>query len=138
MKVCNARSARNEIKAYNHINTFKTDHGGQTLVRKLEDSFEVTSDWGNFSCLVHKPLSISLRQLRSKCLNRRMALYLLRPTLIHILLALDFLHSHAHMVHTGQSSYIQCAITVKFSDRTRLTGKEHHTWPRGPISPGRI
>ncbi|KAF2279504.1 putative CDK4/6 [Westerdykella ornata] len=100
VKVCNARSSENEIKAYTHLDSIKTNHAGRLLVRKLEDSFELNGTSGKFSCLVHKPLSVSLRHLRKKCLNERMPLPLLKATLVHILMALDFLHSEAHLIHT--------------------------------------
>ena len=43
-----------------------------------------------------------LAQLRSKCPKRRLPVNVLKPALVHILLALDFLHSEAHVVHTGK------------------------------------
>lgn len=78
-----------------------TSHIGALLVREMTDSFEISNAHGKYPCIVHKPLSISLAQLRSKCPGRRLPVNVLKPALVHILLALDFLHSEAHMVHTG-------------------------------------
>ena len=44
---------------------------------------------------------MSLYELRNRAPQKVFPENLLKPTLIHILLALDFLHSEAHVVHTG-------------------------------------
>lgn len=44
---------------------------------------------------------MSLCELRNRTMEKVLPDDLLKPTLIHILLALDFLHTEAKLVHTG-------------------------------------
>lgn len=44
---------------------------------------------------------MSLCELRNRTIDKVLPEDLLKPTLIHILLALDFLHTEAKIVHTG-------------------------------------
>ena len=103
LKVCERDSvqARREVEAYRHLNSLYTRHVGFTLVRTMLDSFEITGIEGRHQCLVHKPLGMSLKDLHKGCPSGRYPEDLLKPALIHILLALDFLHGQAKMVHTG-------------------------------------
>ncbi|OBT52082.1 hypothetical protein VE04_07674 [Pseudogymnoascus sp. 24MN13] len=102
VKVCRleCEQVRREIDAYKHLDTLTTSHVGALLIRDMADSFDISNAHGKYPCIVHKPLSISLAQLRSKCPNRRLPVNVLKPALVHIFLALDFLHSEANMVHT--------------------------------------
>ncbi|KFY83874.1 hypothetical protein V500_09834 [Pseudogymnoascus sp. VKM F-4518 (FW-2643)] len=102
VKVCRRESEQvtREIQAYKHLNTLTSSHSGALLIREMIDSFDISNAQGKYPCIVHKPLSMSLARLRSKCPNRRLPVNVLKPALVHILLALDFLHSEAHIIHT--------------------------------------
>lgn len=73
------------------------------LVRRAIDDFQISSAGKTYSyqCLVHPPLAMSLCELRHRTLEKVLPEDLLKPVLIHILLAIDFLHTEAKIVHTG-------------------------------------
>lgn len=86
---------RRELAAYNHLNTITTSNPGGLLVRELLDSFEATGPAGEHQCLVHKPLGMSMETLRRLCPGRKLPEDLLKVFLLHLLQALDFLHTDA-------------------------------------------
>ncbi|RDH27928.1 kinase-like domain-containing protein [Aspergillus welwitschiae] len=80
---CDSSEARREISACSHLNSLSVpDHAGAKLIRTALDSFQITSAKGTFGCLVHPPLGM------------------IKLTLMHLLLALDCLHTEAGIVHT--------------------------------------
>ncbi|KAJ5638827.1 protein kinase [Penicillium herquei] len=93
---------RREKDVYKHIGSIKSSHTGSILVRRAIDDFEISSPDNAYSyqCLVHPPLAMSLCELRHRAKGKMLPEDLLKPTLIHILLALDFLHTEAGVVHT--------------------------------------
>ncbi|CEJ60619.1 hypothetical protein PMG11_09188 [Penicillium brasilianum] len=94
--------AKREIMVYEHLKGLKSCHTGTILVRTALDKFQLSSADGShiYQCLVHPPLGMSLFELRNRCPRKVFPENLLKPTLIHILLALDFLHTEAQVVHT--------------------------------------
>ena len=94
----------NEIAIYKHLSTAGSpDHPGKMYVRTIQDSFFVTSRAGNpHQCLVHDVLSNDILSLRYTHPDRKLPEAMLKQILIHLLLALDFLHSECHIIHTGQ------------------------------------
>jgi hypothetical protein len=94
---------KREVQVYNYLKSVKSSHTGAILVRTALDDFQISSADGSHSyqCLVHPPLATSLFELRNRMKGKVFPEYLLKPTLIHILLALDFLHTEAHVIHTG-------------------------------------
>ena len=95
--------AEREIQVYEHLKSLKSYHTGTVLVRTVSDKFHLSSTDGShfYQCLVHPPLGMSLYELRNRCPRKVFPENLLKPTLIHILLALDFLHTEARVIHTG-------------------------------------
>ncbi|KAL5345264.1 hypothetical protein ACLOAV_009634 [Pseudogymnoascus australis] len=92
----------NETAIYKHLSTVgNPNHPGKAYVRTIQDSFSITSRAGNHhQCLVHEVLSndiLSLRYTRPDC---KLPEVMLKQILIHLLLALDFLHSECHIIHT--------------------------------------
>jgi serine/threonine protein kinase len=72
------------------------------FVRTIQDSFFITSRTGNLhQCLVHEVLSNDILSLRYTHSDRKLPEAMLKQILIHLLLALDFLHSECHIIHTG-------------------------------------
>ncbi|KKZ68099.1 hypothetical protein EMCG_06209 [[Emmonsia] crescens] len=103
--------ARRELDVYNQLNRMTTENVGSTLVRTALDHFEISTPKGHHLCLIHKPLGMSLLELRAKAPSRKFPEDLLKPTLIHIFHALDFLHSEARVIHTDiQEKNILLAI----------------------------
>lgn len=98
-------SVSQEIEIYNHLKTIQSDHAGQSCLRSLIETFQVRNPDGhrNHTCLVHPPLGISLDQLTPLLPGKVMSSSMVRTTMRNILAALDFLHTEAQVIHTGQS-----------------------------------
>jgi serine/threonine protein kinase len=77
------------------------DHAGAKLIRKALDSFQITSAEGKFGCLVHPPLGISLYDFRTQLKAKVLPEKIVKLTLMHLLLALDYLHTEGGIIHTG-------------------------------------
>lgn len=92
-----------EIEIYDHLKSLQSDHAGQLCLRPLCEVFQVQSPDGQstHTCLVHPPLGISLDQLSPLLPNGVMSSGVLRVTMRNVLAALDFLHTEAHVIHTG-------------------------------------
>ncbi|KAL9597305.1 MAG: hypothetical protein Q9219_005229 [cf. Caloplaca sp. 3 TL-2023] len=103
LKVCELESSaiRREVAAYSHLNTIRTSNPGSLYVRTLLDSFKATGPAGEYQCLVHEPLGMSMETLRELAPGRKLPQDLLRSFLVHLLNALDFLHTDAQMIHAG-------------------------------------
>jgi hypothetical protein len=87
---------------YRRLNAVKVNHPGTTLVRKMLLNFEIQDKVHIYPCIVHKPLGMSLAKLRSRVPKKKLPENILKLTLIHILIALDFLHTKANMIHCGK------------------------------------
>jgi hypothetical protein len=59
---------------------------------------------------VQPPMSVSLQTLRNRFPGRRLPEALLKSVATHLLLALDFLHVEARVIHTGK-----CVLESRFS-----------------------
>lgn len=99
---------KREKEIYNHLAKLKSSHTGSLLVRSTRDHFEIESvDESSYhQYLVHEPLAMTLFELRNRVAGKVLLENLLKPTLIHILLALDFLHTEAGVIYTGENSCI--------------------------------
>ncbi|PYI02933.1 protein kinase [Aspergillus sclerotiicarbonarius CBS 121057] len=91
---------KRETEVYNHLKGVKSNLTGSILVRHALDDFQISSGDSSYQCLVHPPLAMSLFELRNRIPAKVLPENVFKPTLIHILLALDFLHTDAHIVHT--------------------------------------
>ncbi|EEP81777.1 predicted protein [Uncinocarpus reesii 1704] len=76
--------------------------GSQNRIRPLYDTFEASGPNGKHTCLVHPPMHITLLGFMQRLPNRRLDKHILRLTVKYLLNALDFLHTEAKVVHTGQ------------------------------------
>jgi hypothetical protein len=70
-------------------------------VRTLLDNFEIGTSAGCHICLVHKPLGLPLSDFQALLPSGKLPQDILKLTLIHVLLALDYLHTDGHLIHTG-------------------------------------
>ena len=106
LKVCEQDSPtiRRELAAYNHLDTITTSNPGALLVRQLLDSFKATGPAGEHQCLVHEPLGMSMETLKQLSPGQKLPENLLKVFLMHLLRALDFLHTDAAMIHAGNRS----------------------------------
>lgn len=93
---------RREKEVYKHLRNVNSSHIGSVLVRCAIDDFQISSAENTYphQFLVHPPLAMSICELRNRTVDKVLPEDLLKPTLIHILLALDFLHTEAKIVHT--------------------------------------
>lgn len=107
LKVCEQDSppVRRELAAYRHLDTITTSKPGALLVRELVDSFKATGPDGEYQCLVHEPLGMSMETLRELLPGQKIPETLLKAFLNHLLLALDFLHTDANMIHAGTKKF---------------------------------
>ncbi|PYH89999.1 U4/U6 small nuclear ribonucleo protein PRP4 [Aspergillus ellipticus CBS 707.79] len=97
----NGQKQNRELDIYNHITSVEADHPGKDFIRKLLDHFSIKGPHGDHVCLVHEPLGISANQLlRNYIPGRTMTLEEMKPCIRQLLIAVDFLHSVAGIVHT--------------------------------------
>ncbi|KAI9676668.1 MAG: hypothetical protein M1829_002986 [Trizodia sp. TS-e1964] len=101
LKLCrsDAPQVKREIDAYRHLNTIKAKHTGASPVRTMLDSFDLLENQQIYPCIVHKPLGISLAKFWTKVKRNKLPENVLKLVLIHILIALDFLHAKANIIH---------------------------------------
>lgn len=98
--------AKQEIEAYDHLKSLRSNYTGAILVRTVLHKFQLLSiDGSHFHrCLIHSSLAMGLFELPNRAARKVLPGFQLKPTLIHILIALDFLHHDGHMIHTGSTS----------------------------------
>lgn len=99
------------MEAYDILNVPRTSHDGAKFVRTALDNFQVGTAGGLYQCLVHQPLGISLYDLRNQFAAKVLPEKLLKLTLLHVLLALDYLHTEAGIIHTGTLTYLLFATS---------------------------
>lgn len=90
------------MQVYNHLNKIWTRHIGAKLIRTSKDAFDIgvsDNDW--HQCIVHSPMAMNMMDFR-ELLGGRIPKSIFKMSFIHILLALDFLHTEAKLVHTGK------------------------------------
>ncbi|KFZ18248.1 hypothetical protein V502_04190 [Pseudogymnoascus sp. VKM F-4520 (FW-2644)] len=87
-----------EAKIYDHITKINSPHPGKALTREYYDSFDLQGPDGRHLGLVLQPMHMSLLEMMG--LNPRpFDLALLKMTVTRLLLALDFLHTEARVLH---------------------------------------
>lgn len=103
MYECDSSHGRREKEVYKHLRNVKSSRTGSILVRHAIDDFQVSSVDNTYSyqCLVNPPLAMSPSELSHGTVEKVLPEDLLKLTLIHILLALDFLHTEAKIVYTS-------------------------------------
>jgi hypothetical protein len=69
---------------------------------------------------VHPPLAISIKAFRRMLPNRALPVSFVKLVLKHLLLGLDFLHTEAKVIHTGESSRIQERTQAFYSSRLSI------------------
>lgn len=96
-----------ELPVYHHIagRMEETLHQGRGNTQRLLDSFQITGPYGKHLTLAFEPAQMSLRDLRLAFLRGGFDKEFVRGAIIELLKALDFLHSHGEIVHTGIAIY---------------------------------
>lgn len=80
----------------------RSKHPGRNYIRRALDNFTLKGPNGEHQCLVHKPMLENAQELLRRNPTRRFTEDLLKAFLHCLLLALDYLHTDAHLIHTGQ------------------------------------
>lgn len=100
-------------------------HRGYLYLRKSLDTFTVQGPNGEHHCLVHEPMLEDTTQLLCRNPSHRFTEDLLRVFIRCLLLALDYLHTEAHLIHTGKSLIeykIRGSLVIDISARNILMG----------------
>jgi serine/threonine-protein kinase SRPK3 len=84
-----------------HLSTTKSSHPGSAVVRTMMDIFDIDGPKGKHQCIVHEPLLTSLLHFQATFNPPRLSEDLVRGAVQQLLFALDFLHTEAHVIHTG-------------------------------------
>ena len=101
-----------EINIFLHLASLKTDHPGRHYIRNALDSFTLHGPKGEHDCLVHELLWESMRELLMRNNVRRFTVAPLKVLLRRLFEALDFLHTKAHLIHTGNFLPVLLIATV--------------------------
>jgi len=103
LKVGSHAELSRELAVLKHLRSIRTTHAGSSLVRTMLDEFVLTHHEKKYQAVVHPPLAITLRGFRKMFPDTSLSVDLLKLILKHVLLALDFLHTEAKVIHTGGS-----------------------------------
>ncbi|KAH2185472.1 hypothetical protein KXV52_002908 [Aspergillus fumigatus] len=112
-----------ELPSYHHIASRMKDstHEGRGNVRRLLDSFVANGPDGDHVVLVFEPAQMSLRDMKVVFRPEGFDEDFVRGAIIELLKALDFLHTHGEIVHTGI-----CPV-----DQSPLERRPHGVGPSG-------
>ncbi|RAK85462.1 kinase-like protein [Aspergillus costaricaensis CBS 115574] len=89
-----------EVRVLEHLSRIKSQHPGSSSVRQMIEKFELTSPKGIHQRIVYEPLLTSLLHFQATLDPMSLPEDLLKGALQQLLLALDNLHSEAHVIHT--------------------------------------
>lgn len=95
-----------ELRIYEHLNKVNVAHPGRSLIRDLYKTFEISEPHGSHQCLVQPPMHMSIDDMMETH-PEPLTVPLLKLVLKRLLTALDFLHTEAHVIHTGTGYLLQ-------------------------------
>ena len=98
----NDRQNREEINIYKHLMSVQSKHPGRHYLRSALDTFTLQGPKGEHQCIVHKPMLENTQELLGRNPSYRFTEDLLKIFLQLLLIALDYLHTDAHLIHTGK------------------------------------
>lgn len=98
----NDHQNREEINIYNHLISVQSKHPGRRYLRSALDTFTLQGPKGEHQCIVHKPMLENTQELLGRNPSHRFTEDLLKIFLQLLLSALDYLHTDAHLIHTGK------------------------------------
>ena len=90
------------------------------------DNFEVTGPKGTYQCVVHEPLLTSVLHFQAGFDPPSLPEDLLKGLLQQVLLALDYLHTEANVIHTGLYP-LELTIFNDMQRKTKLTITSRHS-----------
>lgn len=103
LKIFRRGVGKDEFEVYEHIGKANPSHPGYRHVRTALDTFELQHGGGSHHCLVQKPMWDSWRDMLRWNPAHRFTEELLKAGLSQLFLALDYLHTECHLVHTGKA-----------------------------------
>ena len=81
----------------------QSKHPGRNCLRDALDTFTIRGPYGEHQCIAHKPMLENTQELLRRNPSHRFTEDLLRVFLERLLSAVDYLHTDAHLIHTGKS-----------------------------------
>ena len=90
-----------EINIYRHLISVQSKHPGRHYLRDALDSFTIQGPNGEHQCIAHKPMLENTQELLRRNPSHRFTEDLLKVFLQRLLSTLDYLHTDAHLIHTG-------------------------------------
>jgi len=109
LKILRADSTRiwnqpNEADILRTVAQANPGHPGREHIVKILDSFVHSGPNGEHTCIVFEALGQSVLDFQRNCKRGRLPLEMVRPIARQLLLALDYIHSHCRLIHTGKQS----------------------------------
>ena len=101
----NDHQNREEINVYKHLMSVQSKHPGRQYLRSALDTFTLQGPKGEHQCIVHMPMLENTQELLSRNPSHRFTEDLLKIFLQLLLSALDYLHTDAHLIHTGKPQF---------------------------------
>ena len=98
----NDHQKRGEINTYKHLMSVQSKHPGRHYIRSALDIFTLQGPKGEHQCIVHNPMLENTQELLGRNPSHRFTEDLLKIFLQLLLSALDYLHTDAHLIHTGK------------------------------------
>ncbi|KAM4058725.1 kinase [Hirsutella rhossiliensis] len=100
LKVFTRGVDRDESGIYQRLGTANSSHPGYRHVRTALDTLELQREGGHHYCLVHQPMWDGWKDMLRRNPSGRFTEELLKAGLAQLFLALDYLHTECHLVHT--------------------------------------
>ncbi|SPO01582.1 related to dis1-suppressing protein kinase dsk1 [Cephalotrichum gorgonifer] len=109
-----------ELSIYHTLSLGDQTHPGSRHIRTILNAFNLEAPGGAVhKCLVQKPMWDSFRDMLYRNPSGRFTEGLLKAALVQLFLALDYLHSECHLIHTDVKPD---NILQELVDPTLLTG----------------
>lgn len=100
----------------------QSKHLGRKYLRNALDTFSLQGPNGEHHCLVHEPMLENTHELLYRNPSRRFTEELLKLFLWRLLTALDYLHTDAHIIHTGKQEPRSDAVSRPHQPQTSVFG----------------
>ncbi|KAI7909952.1 CMGC protein kinase [Pyricularia oryzae] len=110
-----------ELKVLQHLKSVESEHNGREFMRLLETCFQLQGPGGTHDVFVLRPLGPSVQALQNRQPNRVLYEELATSTAQCALIALNFLHEEAKVIHTDLHSG---NLLLGISDESRLAEYE--------------
>ncbi|GLA22802.1 hypothetical protein AnigIFM63326_005280 [Aspergillus niger] len=106
-------SFHREVLFYNHVKQQlqTSSHQGRYNIRKLLDSFTVSSQDGTHTVLIFEAAQMSLRDMKVVFQQGGFDQDLVKGAITELLQAVDFLHTQGQSVHTGKEFFPSCSTS---------------------------